>query len=180
MVALKVDYVACDQSLSVYRGLVGSSWPIAGWLLLFSHSVMSNSLRPHELQHIRLPCPSLSLRVCSDSCPLSQWCYTIISSSVAPFSSCPQSFPGSRSFPTSWLFASGNLSIGASALAPVNIQGWFPLGLIDWSDLLAVQGTLNSLLQHHTSKASILWHSTFFMVQLSHPYVNYWKTQFWL
>ena len=99
-------------------------------LLLFSHSVMSDSLRPHGLQQARLPCPSLSPGVCSDSCPLS-WCYPTISSSVAPFSSCPQSFTTSGSFPVSWLFTSGGRSIGASASAsvlPVSTQGWFLLG----------------------------------------------------
>ena len=91
---------------------------------------------------------------------------------VVPFSSCPQSFPASGSFPMSWLFTSGCQSIGASASTPVlpmNIQGWFPLGL---TDLLAVQGTFKNLLQHHSSKASILGCSTFFMVQLSHPYMT--------
>ena len=83
------------------------------------------------MQHSRLPCLSLSPRDCSNSYPLSQWCHPIISSSVPPFSSCPQSFPASRSSPTSWLFTPGGQSIGASASAPVlpmNIQGWFPLG----------------------------------------------------
>ena len=92
---------------------------------------MSHSLRPHGLQHSRLPCPSLSPKVCSNSCPLSWWCYLITSSSVTPFSSCPQSFPASECFPTSWLFTSGGQSIGVSASAsalPVDIQGWFPLG----------------------------------------------------
>ena len=85
---------------------------------------MSNSLRPYGLQHIRLPYPSLSPRVCSNSCPLSQWCHPTISSSVALFSSCPQSFPISQSFPMSWLFASSGQSIGTSAsVLPVNIQG---------------------------------------------------------
>ena len=89
------------------------------------------SLRPHELQHARLPCPSLSPLICSNSCPLSHWCHPIILSSVTPFSSWPQSFPTSGSFPISWLFASGGQSTGASALAsvlPMNIQGWFLLG----------------------------------------------------
>ena len=100
--------------------------------MLFSHSVMSNSLQPHGLQHARLPCPSLSPGVCSNSCPLSQWCHPTISSSVIPFSSCLQSFPASGSFPMGHSLASGGQSIGASASAPVlpmNIQGWFPLGL---------------------------------------------------
>ena len=100
--------------------------------LLFSCQVVSNSLRPHGLQHARLPCPSLSPWVCSNSSPWSQWCHPTISSSVTHFSSYPQSFPASGSFPRSQFFASGNQSIGASALAsvlPVNIQSWFPLGL---------------------------------------------------
>ena len=93
---------------------------------------MSDPLRPHGVQHVRLPCPSLPPRVCSYSCPLSWWCYLTISSSAALFSFCLQYFPASGSFPKSWLFKSGGQSIGASALAsvlPVNIQGWFPLGL---------------------------------------------------
>ena len=90
---------------------------------------MPNSLWPHGLQHTRFPCPSLSPRVCSNSCPLSQWCCPTISSSVNLFS-CPQYFPGSGSFPVSQLFASGGQNIGASAtVLPVNSQGWFPLGL---------------------------------------------------
>ena len=102
------------------------------FLLLFGHYVVSDSLWPHELRHTRLPCPSLSPGVCSNSCPLSQRCHPTISSSVIPFSSCLQSFPASESFPVSGFFASGGQSIGASALAPVppmNIYGWFPLGL---------------------------------------------------
>ena len=102
-------------------------------LLLFSHEVLSNSLRLHGLQHMRLPCPSPSPGVYSNSCPLIWWWHPTISSSVALFSACPQSFPASGSSPVSWLFASTGQSIGASASASVllmNIQGWFPLGLI--------------------------------------------------
>ena len=101
-------------------------------LLLFSCSAMSDSLRPHGLQHTRLPCPSPSPRACSNSCPSSWWCHSTILSSVAHFSSCLQSFPASGSFLMSWLFASGGQSIGASAAAsvlPMNLQDWFPLGL---------------------------------------------------
>ena len=94
------------------------------------------------------------------ACPLSRWCHSTSSSSVAPFSSCPQSFPASGSFLTSWLFTSGGQSIGASAWASA-------LPMIDWFDLLTVQGTLKSLLQHHSLKASVLQGSAFFMVQLS-------------
>ena len=97
----------------------------------FSRSVVSNSLRPHGLQHARLPCPSPTPRVYSNSCPLCQWCHPIISSSVVPFSSCLQSFPASGSFPMSQFFTSGGQSIGVSAstsVLPVNIQDWFLLG----------------------------------------------------
>ena len=109
-------------------------------LLLFSRSVMADSLRPHGLQQARLPCPSLSPRICSNSCPLSQWCPPTISSSVAPFSSCPQSFPTSGSFPMSRLFASGGQRIRASASAsvlPMNILGWFPLELTGLISMLS-------------------------------------------
>ena len=104
--------------------------------MLFSHSVMFDSYQPHGLQHTRFPCLSLSPGVCSNSCPLSESWHLSILSSVAPFSSCPQIFPASWSFPVSWLFISGAQSIGASALASVlsmNIQGWFPLG---WTGLI--------------------------------------------
>ena len=144
------------------------------WYLLlssvqFSRSVMSSSLRPHWLKHTRLPCPSSTPGASSNSCPSCRWCHPTISSSVIPFSSCLHSFPASRSFPMSQFFTSGGQSIGASAPAsvfPMNIQEWFPL---EWFplDLHAVQGTLKSFLQHHSSKASILWRSDFFMVQLS-------------
>ena len=112
-------------------------------LLLFSCWVVSNSLQPHGLQHTRPPCPSLSPGICSHSYPSSQWCHPPIASSVTLFSSCLQSFPASGYFPVSRLFASGGQSIGAStSVLPINIQGWFPLGLpwcSDWFDLLAVQ-----------------------------------------
>ena len=91
---------------------------------------MSGSLQPHGLQYAWLPCPSLSPRICSNSFLLSQWCHPTISSSVVPFSSCPQSFPAIGSFPMSQLFPSGGQNIGASAsVFPMHIQGWFPLGL---------------------------------------------------
>ena len=100
--------------------------------LLFSSQVVSDSLQPYELQHVSVPCPVLSPGACSNSCPLSQWYHSTISSSVTPFSSFPQSFPALESFPKSRLFISDGQSIGASALAsvlPMNSQGWFPLGL---------------------------------------------------
>ena len=138
---------------------------------------MSDSLQPHELQHTRLLCLSLSLWVCSKSGPLSQWCHPTTSCSVIPFSSCLQSFPASWSFPISQLFTSGGQHIGVSAsssVVPMNIQGWFPLGLTGLVSLLS-RG-LKSLLQHHSSKVSILWRSAFFTVQLSHPYMTTGKT----
>ena len=107
-------------------------------LLLFSHSVMSHSLQPDGLQHTRLPCPSPHLKTCSNSCPLSQWCHPTISSFVAPFASCLQSFPASGSFPMSRLFASGGQSIAASAwVFPMNIQDWYPLGLTGLISMLS-------------------------------------------
>ena len=99
-------------------------------LLLFSCSVMSNSWWPNVLQHTMLPWPSPSPRICSNSCPLSQWCHPTISSSVVPFSSCLQSFSASGPFPMSWFFTSCGQSIGASAsVFPMNVQDWLPLGL---------------------------------------------------
>ena len=104
----------------------------------FSRSVVSDSLRPHGLQHDRPPCPSPTPGVHPNSCPSSQWCHPAISSSVVHFSSCPQSFPASGSFQMSQLFASGSQSIGVSAstsVLPMNIQDWFPLGLTGWISL---------------------------------------------
>ena len=137
-------------------------------------------MRPHRLQHTKLPCPSLFPGDHSNSYPFSQWCYltiwsSAISSSVTPFSCC-QSFPAIGSFPMSRFFAWGDQSIGALAsVLPMNIPGLVSCR-IDWFDLPAVQGTLKSLLQHHSSKASILRHSAFFVVQFSHPYLTTGKT----
>ena len=116
------------------------------------------------------------LGVCSNSCPLAQWCHLTISSSVTLFSFCPQYLPASGSFAMSWLFASSGQSIAASvSVLSVNIQGWSPLGLTGF-ELLAIQGTLKSLLQHHSLKVLIFWCSTFFTVQLSHQYMTTGKT----
>ena len=134
---------------------------------------MSDSSWPHGLQHARPPCPSPTPGAYSNACPWSRWCHPTISSSVVPFSSCPQSFPASGSFPVSQFFTSGGQSIGVSASAsvlPMNIQDWS--FRMHWLDLLAVQGTLKNLLQHHISKVSILRCSAFFIVQLSHPYMT--------
>ena len=123
---------------------------------------MSDSLWLHERQHAWLPCPSLSPGVCSNSCPLSQWCYPTILSSVARFL-CLQSFSASGLF--QWV---SSLHQVAKVLE-ISFT-------IDWCDLLAVQGTLKSIIQHHSSNTSILQHSAFFMVQLSHPYMTTGKT----
>ena len=133
---------------------------------------MSNTLRPHGLQHTRLFCLSLSPRVCSNSCPLNWWFHSTISSSVAPFFTCLQSFLTSGSFPVNQLFVirwpkywSFSFSI-----SPSNEYSGLISFRIDWFDLLDAQGTLKSLLQHHNLKASIFWCSAFFMVQLLYDY----------
>ena len=138
-------------------------------LAQFSHSVMSDSLQPRGL-----PCPSPNLRACSNSCPPPRWCHPTISSSVAPFS-CLRSFPASGSLLMGQFFPSGGQIIGTSAsVFPMNIQDWCPLGL---TGLISLKSKgLSSLLQHHSSKASILQHSAFFRVQLSHPYMTTGKT----
>ena len=155
--------------------------PFLPWCYLFSqfsYSVMSDSLWPHELQHTRLLCPSLFPWVSSNSCPLSQWYHPTISSSVAPFPSCPQFFPASGLFPLSQLFAldSQKYCSFSFSISSSNEYSGLIAFRIDWFDLLAVQGTFKSLLQHHSSNASILWCSAFFIVQLSHPYMITGKT----
>ena len=142
----------------------------------FTHSLLSDSLRPHESQHARPPCPSPTSGIHSDSRPLSQGSHPAISSSVIPFSSCLQSLPASESFPMSQLFPWGGQSTGVSALAsflPKNTQDWS----LEWSGWISLQSKeLSSLLQHHSSKAAILGHSASFTVQLSHPYMTTGKT----
>ena len=140
---------------------------------------MSDSLQCHGWQHARPPYPSPTPGVYSNSCPLSWWCHPTISSSVIPFSSHLQSFPASGSFQMSQLFTSGGQSTGVSASTSVQYSNEY-LGLIsfrmDWLDLFAVQGTLKSLFQHQSSKASILPPSAFFIVQLSHSHTTTGKT----
>ena len=141
---------------------------------------MSDSLRPHELQHARPPCPSPTPGVYSNSRPLSRWCHLTISSSAVPFSSCLQSFLTSESFQMGHLFASGGQNIGVSvstSVLPMNTQDWFPLGWTGWISLeFKGPSRVLSLLQHHSSKASILQHSAFSIVQLLHPYMTTGKT----
>ena len=137
---------------------------------------MSDNLRPHEPKHARLPCPSPTPGACSNSCPLCHWYHPTILSSVIPFSSCLPSFPTSGSFPMSQFFASGDQSIGNSASASVlPTNSGLTSFRIDWLDLLAVQGTLKSLLQHHSSKASILQHSAFLYSPTLTSIHDYWK-----
>ena len=144
----------------------------------FSHSVVSDSLQPHGPQHTRPPCPLPNHRVHPNSCPLSWWCYSTISSSVVPFSSRLQSFPASGYCPMSWLFHirwpkywsfTFNISPSSEYSRLISFR-------MDWLDLPAVQRTLKSLLQHHSSKASILQHLAFFIVQFSHPFMTTGKT----
>ena len=167
-----------------YKNQWKAVWLIEGWMMKFSEvvnfssvqfnrSVVSDSLPPYGLQHARLPCPSPTPWACSNSCPLSWWCHPNISCSVIPFSFCLQSFPASGSFPRSQFLASGwpkywgfSFSISLSS----EYSGLISLN-IDWFDLLAVQDALKSLLQHHSSKVSVLQRSAFFMVRLSHPYM---------
>jgi len=129
---------------------------------------MSDSLQPYGLQHVSLPCPSLSSGVCSNSCPLNQWCHLpTISSSITPFSSCFQFSLALGSFPMSWLFTPDVQIIGASASAsvlPVNIQGWFPLGL---TGLISLLSKVFSVWKYQFFGAQ-----PFFMVQLLHPYMT--------
>ena len=134
------------------------------------------TLQPHGLQHVRVPCPSLTSWTCSNSCPSSQWCHPTISSSVVPFSSHLESLPASRSLPMSQFFASGGQSIGAPALAsvpPMNISGLTSFR-IDWFDCCPRDP--QEILQHLSSKASVLQCSAFFVIQLSYLYMTTEKT----
>ena len=127
------DTIAVNQQI-----LTGPGTTSIAQCRSFSCSVISTSLRPHGLQHASLPCPSPSPGVCSNPCPLSRWCHPTTSSSVVRFSSCLQPFPASESFSMSQLFTTGGQSFGASTSAsvlPMNIQGWFPLGLTDFTFL---------------------------------------------
>ena len=166
------DSINCSTSIS---------WNTTQQLVQFSSVAQScPTLQPIGLQHARILCPSPTSRTYSNACPLSRWWHPTISSSVIPFSSCPQSFPASGSFqnesalrirwPKYWSFS--------FKINPSNGHPGLPMNTfrMDWLDLLAVQGTLKSLLQHHSSKSSILQRSAFFIVQLSHPYMTTGKT----
>ena len=175
-------YIECKtltaSCFRIWNSSTGILSSLLAWLIVilpnsvqFNHSVMSYSFRPHGLQHARPPCPLPTTGAYSNSCPLSWWCHPTISSSVIPFSSCLQSFQHqnlfkwvSSSHPKHWSFS--------FIISPSNEYSGLISFRMDWLNLLAVQGTLKSLLQHHSSKASILWRSTFFIVQLSHPYTT--------
>ena len=145
---------------------------------------MSDSLWPHKPQHTRPPCPSPTPGVDPNPCPLSQWCHPTTSSSVIPFSSCPQSFQHQGLFkwvssshqvlPNYWSFTLETPKYWSFTfnISPSNVHPGLISFRMDWLDLLAVQGTLKSLLQHHSSKVSILLCSAFFTFQLSHPYMT--------
>ena len=154
-------------------------WPL---LLLFSCSVVSDSVQPHELQYARLPCPSSSPRVCSNSCPLSWWYHPTISSSVIPFSSCFQSFPASGkdlAFLMIWLFVSVGQSIGASVSAsvlPMNSLGWFPLGLTGLISLLSRDSQKSSPTPQFTSiNSSALSLGTYRLEDICGHILDYWS-----
>ena len=152
-------------------------WVHFKYSVQFSCSVMSDSLQPHGLQHVRPPCPSPTPRAYSNSCPLSQWCHPTVSS-CRPLLLLPSIFPNIKVFsnesvlhirwPKYWSFTFN--------MSPSNEYSGLISFRMDWLDLLAVQGTLKSLLQHHSSKVSILQHSAFFIVQLSHPCMTTGKT----
>ena len=132
-------FIVCtSQPMYDFPSLISGCWGLDFLSIQFSCSVVSDSLRPHEVQHARPPCPSPTPRVHPNSCPSSRWCHPAFSSSVVPFSSCPQSLPASESFPISQLFAWGGQSIRVSALAsvlPKNTQDWCPLEWTGWISL---------------------------------------------
>ena len=163
--------------VDVITGLLVSSPHFSHSSVQFSCSVLSNSLRPHGLQHARPPCPSPTPGAYTNSCPLSQWCHPTISSSVVPFSFCLQSFLASGSFQraSSLHQVAKILEFQLQHQSSNEYSGLISLRM-DWLDLLAVQGTLKSLLQHRNSKASILQRSAFFTVQLSCTYMTSGKT----
>ena len=142
----------------------------------FSCSAVSDSLRPHGLQQARYPCPSPTPEVYSNSCPLHQWCHPTISSSVIPFSSCPQPFPASGSFPMSQFFPSGGRSIGVSAstsVLPMNIQEWSPLG---WTGWISLQSKGLSRVSSNTQFKSINSSALSFLYSPSLTSIHdYWK-----
>ena len=169
-------------SLTGYYKLL-SRVPCACWLFIYSsvsvqfnHSVVSNSLRPHGLQHARLPCPSPTLRACSNSCPSSQWCHPTISSSVIPFSSCLQSFPASGSFPRSWFFASGGQTIGVSVLEYSSIYTIFILFIYLFLSSLVAQKVKHPPAMWETGVQSLGWEDPLEKEKATHSSILAWKS----
>ena len=142
----------------------------------FSCSVVSDSLRPPGLQHARIPCLSPSPGICSNSCPSSRWCHLIICHLCHPLFLLPSVFPSIRVLLEKSVFRIRWPECWSISISPSHEYSGLISFRMDWLDLLGVQGTLKSLLQHHSSKASVLQHSAFFMVQLSHPYMTTRKT----
>ena len=171
------EILKVENNLSIWRRAFQRDRKDENYLL-FSRSFMFDSLEPHELKHARLPRSLPFPRACSNTCPLNQGCHTTILSSVIPFSSFLQSFPAAGSFLMSRLFASGGQVYWSFSfsISPSNEYSGLISFRIDCFDFLAVQRTLKSLLQHHSSKASILLHSAFFTIQFSHPYMTTGKT----
>ena len=187
--ALQVDFLPTELWRNILYSTLFLAWflfcilfhslpPLTFSLIQFSHSVMSNSLWPHGLQHARTPCPSPTPQACSDSCPLSRWCPSNHLILCRPLLLLPSIFPSIRVFSNDsalnikWpKYSSFSFSI-----SPSNEYSGLISFRVNWFDLLGVQGTLKSLPQHHNLKASILQCSAFFMVQLSHPYMTTGKT----
>ena len=181
---LKGILIHCEWKCKLVQPLRKTVWRCLKTLKIerpsvqFSHSVVSDSLQPHGLKHARLPCPSPTSWAYSNSCQFSRWCHPTSSSSSCPLLLLPSIFPSIRVFsnesvlPIRWLkYWSSSFSISFS-----NEYSGLISFRMDWLDLLAVQGTLKSPLQHHSSKASVLRCSAFFTVQLSHPYISTGKT----
>ena len=165
-----------DSSLRNYKSK--PQWDIISHLYNISHSVMSDSLSPHGLQHSRLPSWSPTPRVYSNSCPLSRWCHPAISSSVIPFTSHLYPFPVSEAFPMSHFFTSGGQSIGvpvSASVFPINIQYWFPLGWTGWISLQS-KGLSRVFSNTTVQKHQLFSAQVFFIVQISHPYITTRKT----
>ena len=163
-----MTFLLCWHFQTVYKIFLSNS-------VHFSQSVVSDSLRPHEPQHARPPCPSPTPRVYWNSCPSSRWCHPTISSSVVPFSSCLESFAASGSFPVSQLFAWGGQIIGVSASAlvlPMNTQNWSALGWTGWISLQS-KGLSRVFSNIIVQKHQFFGTQLSFIVQLSHPYMTF-------
>ena len=164
----------CEDTLGArgYLGYTLKTTDLRSIISQFSHSVVSNSLWPHELQHTRLPCPSPTPRACSNSCLSSWWCHPSVIFLSHPRLLLSPIFPSIRVFSNESVLCFRWLKYWRFSISPSNEYSGLISFRIDWFDLLAVQGILKGLLQHHSSKASVLQCSAFFMIQLSHPYMT--------